>query len=178
MTIENPEQLTFLNLLFNKTEGDTDRQVSMYELGDELGLDKNSAGAVAEELIVDGFAELVSLSGAISITAHGLRELNAAPGQSSADAVYCLGDEKILDEEGCRAVEEMLTEIRRCLYGKDIGYEDMEELVIDIKTAEIQLLSQKTKTRIIREILKSLHESMAAHGNAEISSRIALMITP
>ncbi len=175
MTIENPEQLTFLNLLFNKAEGDTGRQVSMYEIGETLGLDKNSTGALAEELIVDGFVELVSLTGSISITAQGLKELNAAPEQPFEDVFYRLGDEKILDGEGCRAVEEMLTEIRRCIYGKGIGYEDMEELVIDIKTAEIQLLSQKTKTRIIREILKSLHESMTAHGNAEISRRLALM---
>ena len=178
MTIENPEQLTFLTELYNRAEGDTARQVSMYEIGESLGLDRNSAGALAEELIVDGFAELVSLSGGISISAQGLKELNAVPAESSGEAVYRLGAARVLDAEGCRAVEEMLAEIRRNVYEKDMSYEDMEELVIDIKTAEVQLLSPKTKTLVIREILKSLHESMAAHENKETASRIAAMIRP
>ena len=178
MTIENPEQLTFLTELCHRAEGDTARQVSMYEIGESLGLDKNSAGALAEELIVDGFAELVSLSGGISISAQGLKELNAVPVESSGEAVYRLGDATVLDAEGRRAVEEMLADIRRCVYQKGMSYEDMEVIVIDIKTAEIQLLSPKTKTLIIREILKSLQESMTAHENREIASRIAAMIRP
>ena len=178
MTIENPEQRTFLTELFNRVEGDTARQASMYEIGESLGLDKNSAGALAEELIVDGFAELVSLSGGISISAQGLKELNAGPAEASGERVYRLGESGVLDEEGCRAVEEMLVEIRRCVDDMGMRYEDMEELVIDMKTAEIQLLSPKTKTPIIREILTSLHESLAVHENTEIARRLALMIRP
>ena len=79
MSIEERQIFDFLTELYNSTDGDTSRQVSMYDIGGTLGLEKSSAGAVAEELIVDGYAELVTLSGGISITSNGLKELNIAP---------------------------------------------------------------------------------------------------
>ena len=157
------------------TDGDTARQVSMYDIGGVLGLEKSSAGAIAEELIVDGYAELVTLAGGISITSGGLKELNITPADSSETMVRKLGDEKILSEDGLKAVEEMLALIKGCVAGNSAPYEVLEEIVIDIKTAELQLLSPKPKTEIIREVLKSLNESIRATENSALSDQIAAM---
>ena len=108
MSIEEQETLNFLTELYNSTAGDTSRQVSMYDIGAVLGLEKSSAGAVAEELIVDGYAELVTLSGGISITLNGLKELNIAPEEAPETSVHTLGAEKILGEDGVKAVEDLL----------------------------------------------------------------------
>ena len=175
MSIEEHETLHFLTELYNSTDGDTSRQVSMYDIGGALGLEKSSAGAIAEELIVDGYAELVTLSGGISITSNGLKELNIAPEESPLTSVRKLGAEKILGEDGLKAVEEMLAMIKVCVTGNDASYQNLEEIVIDIKTVELQLLSPKPKTEIIREILKSLNESMSATGNTVVSDQIAAM---
>lgn len=175
MTIEGHEALAFLTELYNMTEGDTSRQVSMYDIGGVLGLEKSSAGAIAEELIVDGYAELVSLSGGISITSNGLKELNISPADSSETMARKLGDEKLLSEDGLKAVEELLSLIKEWVAGKSASYAALEEIVIDIKTAELQLLSPKPKTEIIREVLKSLNESISATEHSAVSDQIAAM---
>jgi hypothetical protein len=175
MTIEDPLELNFLGELYRKSEGNPARQVSMYEIGDVLGLDKNSAGALAEELIVGGYAELVSLSGGIAITADGLRELNVSP-ETSFENVNRLGNEKHLTPEGIAAVEEVLNRIKRLGAGTGFTYLDIEEIVIDIKTAEIQLLSSKVKTAIIREILKSLQDTLEGTEDSEVTNQIRSML--
>lgn len=175
MSIEEQETLNFLTELYNSTDGDTSRQASMYDIGAVLGLEKSSAGAVAEELIVDGYAELVTLSGGISITLNGLKELNIAPEESPEASFHTLGAEKILGEDGVKAVEEMLAIIKGCVTGNDASYQNLEEIVIDIKTVQLQLLSPKPKTEIIREILKSLNGCMSATGNTVVSDQIAAM---
>lgn len=176
MSIEEHEVLNFLTELYNKTDGDISQQVSMYDIGAALGLEKNNAGAIAEELIVDGYAELVSLSGGISITSEGLKELNISPVGSSEINVWSMGDDRILSDKGREAVEDMLVKIKECVTTKGNTYQNIEEIVIDIKTAEIQLLSQKTKTGIIREVLVSLKESMIITGNTDVSGQIDIMI--
>lgn len=176
MSIEEQGVLNFLTELYNMTDGDISQQVSMYDIGVALGLEKSNAGAIAEELIVDGYAELVSLSGGISITSEGLKELNITPAGSSEINVWTLGDDRILSEEGREAVEDTLAKIKVCVTGRDSTYQNIEEIVIDIKTAEIQLLSQKPKTGIIREVLISLKESMSITGNTDVSDHIGRMI--
>lgn len=176
MSIEEYELRNFLTELYNMSGGDTSCQVSMYDIGDALGLEKSNAGALAEELIVEGYAELVSLSGGMSITSEGLKELNITAVDSSGLDVCSLGDDKLLTEDGRKAAEEILALVKDCLAGSSSTYQDIEEIVIDIKTAEVQLLSQKGKTDIIREVLKSLRESMSAAGNTDVSDRIGKVI--
>ena len=176
MSIEEHEILNFLTELYNMTDGDISQQVSMYDIGAALGLEKSNAGTIAEELIVDGYAELVSLSGGISITSEGLKELNITPVGSSEINVWSMGDDRILSDKGREAVEDMLVKIKECVTAKGNTYVNIEEIVIDIKTAEIQLLSQKSKTGIIREVLISLKESMSITGNTDVSGQIGTMI--
>ena len=41
----------FLIQLFERTKGDSAVQVSMYDIGDQLGLNRDTASTVAQELI-------------------------------------------------------------------------------------------------------------------------------
>lgn len=173
MGFQEHEVRGFLTELYNITGGDITQQVSMYDVGTILGFDKSSAGALAEELIVDGYVELVTLSGGISITEGGLKELNITPDTSTN---YCrLGDDKVLDEEPKKAVEEMLGRIRQAFSDCSASYDSIEEVVIDVKTIEVQLLSKRPKTAVIRELLISVAEVMAANGKNELSEQISAM---
>ena len=63
----------FLIQLFEQTKGDSAVQVSMYDIGDQLGLDRDSASTVAQELIGSMLVEIRTLSGGIGISADGLQ---------------------------------------------------------------------------------------------------------
>ena len=67
MTIANTQMKSFLRQLYQMSDGDTDTAVSMYDIGAILGLEKSAAGTIAEDLIIDGYAELKTLSGGITM---------------------------------------------------------------------------------------------------------------
>jgi uncharacterized protein (DUF2267 family) len=55
-------------------------------------------------------------------------------------------------------------------------YERLEEMVIDIKTIEVQLLSTRPKTAILRAVLGSLKEALHAAGASALADDLKEMI--
>ena len=51
----------FLIQLFKQTKGDSSVQVSMYDIGDQLGLERDDASTVAQELIGSMLVEIRTL---------------------------------------------------------------------------------------------------------------------
>ncbi|RZW21270.1 MAG: hypothetical protein EX260_06000 [Desulfobulbaceae bacterium] len=149
----------FLERLCQMSDGDVSKEVSMYEIGGSMGLDRPEAGALAEELIIDGYAELKNLTGGISITPAGLRLLNldtGGHGEGQGEDQFVLGDGEAVTPEGVEAIEGLVEEIRKAVGEGRFTYSQVEELVIDLKTLQIQLLSSRPKTNIVREVLRSL----------------------
>jgi len=168
MSIENMQAKNFLSQLYQMSGGEISAEVSMYVIGDALGLDKSESGSMAEDLIIDGFAELKTLAGGISITAQGLQALDIAPADNGqAAGSVTLGDKTIVGADVIQAVETLLLEIKSAVSSPDMAYEALEEIVIDIKTLETQLLSPRPKSRIVREILSSLSTLLAAQQGSE-----------
>ncbi len=52
MHTDNSELKDYLVELHNQTQGNEEMQVSMHDVGSALGLDKNQAGAIGQDLIV------------------------------------------------------------------------------------------------------------------------------
>jgi len=148
----------FLRQLFTLCGGDTAVAISMYQVGESLGLDKTAAASTAEDLIIDGYAELKTLAGGITITASGLEALGKSDGATGGEKqpdVHVLGTGEILEDDDRRAVEQILAEVRQAA-AEIQQYEQIEALVIDIKTIEVQLLSSRPKTAVVRALLKAV----------------------
>jgi hypothetical protein len=176
-TDSQPVATSLLMELYQKTKGDLQQTVSMYDLGATLGLARAAAGSVAEELMVEGLVELRTLSGGISITVEGLAALGIAP----ASPLVAPGPERrlskgpVLDDGDRELLEQLLTDLRSCSgSGKTIG--QMEEIFIDIKTIEVQLLSPAAKSAIIREVLRSLHDSLDKGGDKVMAGQLSTLI--
>jgi hypothetical protein len=155
--MQNPEEQAYLYELFTMTRGDTTAQVSMYETGAALGLEKTAAGSTAESLFIQGLAELKTLSGGIGITAQGLEALGKVPAAPAGGAAKTLGKGLVLDSADRDLVTALLAEIKTEAAAKEKTYPQIEEVVMDIKTMETQMLSPKPKTAIVREIFRSLY---------------------
>ena len=117
MDIDNPEAKRYLTELCTKTQGDTGAQISMFEVGAAIGLDKTEAGMVAEELIVEGLAELRNLSGGISITAQGLALIQGGGNGPALKGVGLqLGSGQVLGDQGRQALQKIIKDIRGLLF--------------------------------------------------------------
>jgi hypothetical protein len=177
MGIDTPDVKRYLTELCKKTQGDTGAQVSMFEVGEVLGLEKTEAGMMAEELIVEGLAELRSLSGGISITTQGLELIQGtAGGPALKGSGLQLGSEPVLGEQGRQAVEILIQDIRGALVSGKMTLGQLEEIVIDIKTIEIQMLSPRPKTDVIRAVCRSLQEGLADSGFGKLAAEVDTLI--
>ncbi len=159
MSSEDFSRQRFLQALYNKAEGDFEIHISMYDLGTDLGFEKDEAAAFAHDLFIEGLAEMKTLSGGMGITQKGLKALGINIPPNKEDTSFILGS-PVLDEQGQKVMQELLDKIRSALDSKALPFDLMEEIIIDLKTIEVQMLSPKPKTSIIREIFKFIDQNL------------------
>jgi hypothetical protein len=148
----------FIVELYHRTLGDGSVKVSMYDIGESLGLDRKLSLRTAEELIGTGLAEIKTLSGGIGITADGVTEAQqlGASLQDSAGSNISLQDVPVLDESGHQAVEQVVTNLKGQTSQYALDFDSLAELMADLKTIDAQLSSPNPKTAIIRECFRSI----------------------
>lgn len=171
----NSQQKSYLEELYRMTGGDPTVQASMHDVGAVIGLDRGAAGKLAEELIAQGHVEIRTLSGGIGITQLGIESANTGA-ETTGSAGWRLGGTTILDEKDRTAVEAALDAIKNALGKNNIPYPQMETMVVDIKTIEIQMLSSQPKTAVIREVFLSLQQSLSAMDMTDQASAIEKML--
>jgi hypothetical protein len=172
------ETQRYLVELYQMTTGDVGAQVSMFEVGTAMGLEKTEAGKLAEELIGDGLAEVKTLSGGIGITAEGIQRVQAGgAGEPATAAEMDLGRGPVLEEETVAALSSLLADVKTQLSKTSAMYDQLEEMVMDLKTIDVQLLSPRPKTAIVRETLRSLHSVFSTIGDSGLSERLGKIIS-
>ncbi len=157
----------FLRELFDQTEGDPERQVSMYEIGDALRMEKNEARVLAENLIMEEKVELVTLAGGIAITTDGLAFLGERGGADQGP-VFSLSGKDVLDDGDKDTVLEIIGQLRQQMYKKPQDGLVLERFVVDLKTVEVQLLSPKPRRDVVVAVFVSLQEQMRQAGLTEM----------
>jgi hypothetical protein len=169
----------FLIQLFEQTKGDVSIQVSMYDIGELLGMDRDTASSVAQELMGRQLAEIRSLSGGIGIRADGsarARDLlgPSASGNSAQDTN--LGNEPLLNSGRQQAVSQVVSELKNQTGSFGLDFDTLSELMADLKTMEAQLDSSRPKTAIIRECLRSILGVVKNAKESRIHSRLCKLI--
>jgi hypothetical protein len=168
-------QKNYLEELYRITGGDPAVQASMHDVGAAVGLDREAAGKLAEELIAQGYLEIRTLSGGVGITQLGIESGNA--GTETADSAdWHLGGATILDEKDRTSVEAALEAIKNAVGKNNVPYPQMETVVMDIKTIEVQMLSPQPKTAVLREVFLSLQQTLNALNMTDQASAIQKML--
>lgn len=168
---------SYLNELYRLTGGDTERQVSMYDVGASIGLDKAEAGSLAEHLMVQGLADLKTLAGGIGITAEGMASLgfSAAPAADEGNTLH-LGTERVANDSDRQVIQLLTEEIKGAILGQQIDYVALEEIIIDLKTIEVQLLSPQPKNRVLAELFRSLQTLLESAGMEKLATKLAAAV--
>jgi hypothetical protein len=177
MATDNLQGKAYLLELYNLIKDDSRSQVSMYTVGANIGLEKAEAGRLAEDLMAQGWVEVKTLSGGIGITADGIQAAQAAGGSSVAAAAdRSLGSDLVLTEAGRLSIDSILGDIKQGIHQAKAPYRQLEEMVIDIKTIDVQLLSPRPKTAILREVLRSLGDCLETTGHKDLSGRLKTIV--
>ena len=173
----SPSERNFLLQLYQQTNGDESRQIESADIGTTLGMDKLSSRKISEELIGYGFVAVKTLSGGIGITTEGLAKAQRL-GALDQTITPILGNTPVIDVNSCKKVEKALMDLKKCLDQYRLDYDVMAQVVIDLKTLEVQLLSPKPKTAIIREGLISILDVLEPAGISECINFIKRFIGP
>jgi hypothetical protein len=168
----------FLIQLFEQTGGDPSGQVSMYDVGEGLGLDRDSSSRAAETLMGLQLVEIRTLSGGIGISTEGANEVKhltgaAAPAGSSPST---LTDKPIMDSVSCQSVEQAAAQLKNQAGNLGLDFDRLSELMADLKTIDAQLGSSRPKTAIIRECLRSLKKILEDATEAEILLKVKVLL--
>jgi hypothetical protein len=168
----------FLIQLFEQTGGDPSAQVSMYDVGEGLGLDRDTSSRVAETLIGLQMVEIRTLSGGIGISAEGASEVSRLTGGVShaGGSPGKLTDQPVMDPTGCQGVEQAAADLKSRAGNLGLDFDDLSELMADLKTIDAQLGSSRPKTAIIRECLRSIKEVLEGAGNGDSLLKVRALL--
>ena len=164
----------FMIQLFEQIRGDQSAQISMYDIGGLLGLERDAASRVAEELIGLQLVEIKTLSGGIGISAAGSEVVQDLIGPLASDVGEStkLGDKPLLSSASRQAVEQIVTEIKGQTGTLGLDFDALTELMADLKSIDAQLGSSRPKTAIIRACLYSISGVLKKTTNSELIGRI------
>ncbi len=168
----------FLITLFEQTNGDASVQVSMYDVGELLGMDRDTASTVAQELMGRQLAEIRTLSGGIGISANGtamIQEIMGPMASGSAESAN-LGDGPLLTSGGQQSLDQIVSELKSQTGSLGLDFDSLGELMADLKTIESQLDSPRPKTGIIRACLRSILAVVKPTQDRQITDRIQRLI--
>ena len=170
MTFDDMDEAArqFLNCLFEQTEGQCSRQVSMYDVGAALGWDRDAASRAAQDLMAAGHVEIRTLSGGIGISAGGAAMVQSALGSENRGAAMArLMSSRTMDPAACRSVERVCDDIKAQAGSLGLDFDTSAELMADLKTVADQLGSSRPKTAIVREGLRSLEGVLKQFAGTE-----------
>ena len=169
----------FLVTLFEQTKGDVAIQVSMYDIGELLGMERETATTVAQELMGRQLAEIRTLSGGIGISADGSARIQALMGPMASDnsGPANLGDATVLASGGQQTAGQVVSELKNQTGSLGLDFDTLGELMADLKTMEAQLDSSRPKTAIIRECLSSVLGVVEKTQSRSIIDRLRKLVT-
>ena len=164
----------FLIQLFEQTGGDSSAQTSMYDIGEGLGMDRDTSSRIAETLIGLQLVEIRTLSGGIGISTEGADEVKRLTGglPPAGGSPGRLTDQPVMDPVSTQGVEQAAGELKSQAGNLGLDFDGLSELMADLKTIDAQLGSSRPKTAIIRECLRSIKGILEGTEKSEVLLKI------
>ncbi len=170
----NGNHTIFLRILHKQANGDPSFQVSMYEIGEAIGLDRDATQKTAESLMGEGLVEIKTLSGGIGITQSGIEEIEEINGGQAVDnhALLSLSNGLILNPSDNQLVETVIHNIKHDINDLGLGFDDLADITVDIRTVEVQLTAKNPKTAIIRACFDSISTGLEKSQKSDLLKQV------
>lgn len=169
----------YLQELYNNTQGNPETQVSMYDVGAAIGIDKVEAGKIAEDLMVQGYVELKTLAGGISITHEGLGLLGfSVQPDSESSEEYSLSSGPLVNDSDRTIIAKISNNIQQEFSALGPDFPLAEQIVLDLKAIDIHLMSPTPKTAVIIALFESIADSLQKNEDVVKKTGLANMLAP
>ena len=168
----------FLLELYRNSKGDTNFQASMFDIGETLGLDKDTSSKVAEDLIGWELVEIRTLSGGIGISDEAVREIEAAGFGTDSDnsATVTLGNDPIVESAVVEAVQAAANAVKDEAGDIGLSFDLLAELMADLKSLDAQMASPRPKTAIVRECFISLKDILESTDRSKSLATVSALL--
>ncbi|MBW2086345.1 MAG: hypothetical protein JRI54_10030 [Deltaproteobacteria bacterium] len=154
--------LKVLTAIFKETQGAPDSVISMWTVGQGLGLDRAEMENLSMELVSQGLLEIKSLSGKVALTETGWEkaqtiEPDAARPKPSDD------------------LENFIEELMASL--ENLGLEDQarKDLEIDLATLQGQMTRSQRLPRVVEASLQAVKETLDSAPHPPGSSLLSIL---
>ena len=184
----------FLNALYETTDGRRDHMISMWELGDQIGMDRETTSGAVEYLVGEHLMEYLAIGGEVGITHYGITQVERALERPTEPTQYfppvvnithvhgsmtnsqiqqgSAGSSQVLHvaPADLDAVRRFVTEFAQAVAASDLRGNLRAETDAEIATLNAQLQSPKPKAGIIAEGLRSLRTILEGAAGSVLGS--------
>ena len=171
-------QRRYFEKVCEAASGDRNTQVSMYDVGELLGLDRDASQGAAESLFGMDMIEIRSLSGGIGLLDDGVeacRVIMEGVGDARESA-GCLGNNPLLSDTDRARTERVGAKLKYHAGEQSWTFEALTDLMADLKTIDAQLMSSRPKTAIIRECFQSITSILEGSGASELAAEVRILL--
>lgn len=189
----------YLELAYKKSGGSSYKHLSMWDLGKDLGFDRNEAETICEYLAGENLLEHRTVGGGIAITHYGIREIEAAlsrPSQPThyfppVNIIHIHRMEQSQIQQGTvqssqsgtfsfniATVQSFVSELKSKLSQLPLGEVERSELNAEIKTIEAQIGSSRPKGNILKESLMSVRRILESASGSVAAQLLLKLLAP
>jgi hypothetical protein len=179
----------FLKLFYERTGGDEYKWFNMFEVGQDLGFEKDETSRVTQYLVGENLVIHRAVGGLIGITHWGIREMESAlsnPNQPTkyfppaVNIIEVHGDivgsqiqqatqtsaQQIISPDVQRALTEFLSKLEADLaeVTRTLDKAKLVDLTADLDTVKAQLKASEPKRSIVKEALSSIRSILEGAG--------------
>lgn len=188
------KRFNYLNLLWEKTDGNIHAREHSEGLGEELVFTKEETEKIVQYLIDEDLIKRVGLSLLIEITHYGIKEIEEALSNPDEPTHY-FPPVNIINihhmessqiQQGTTSsnqtgtfqltngndINQFLKLLKEQLPGLKLSKDDESEIRSDITTLESQVTSSRPKTGIIKESLSSIQRILEGAGGAIVAQQL------
>lgn len=196
---EKANRFRFVKLLYEKSGGDELRWSNMWDLGTELGLDKETTQRITHYLHGEHLLEFKALGGLIGLTHYGIKEMEQALSQpdhatahfpAAVNVIQIMGNvvgsqiqqgtqesqQVQINQDTRRDLAEFLTKLEKSLTEIKVEADTLRNLEADIQTIKAQLSAAQPKRSIVRQALSSIQSVLVGAGATLVAAEAAKLL--
>lgn len=179
------DRFSFLKKVYDTVEGQKGYLVDGFEIGKELGFDREYTKSIFSYLNDEGLIEPMGAGIRLTIAHNGIKEVEELLSEPSKSTEHFLplnqyntisihnmsggaiqqatSNSKInytTSNEVLKGIAEFTDELKKFISRENLPNDEVEELKTDIETIEVQNKSRKPKTEILKTSLNSIKSIM------------------